>query len=143
MTRPAATHVDQVLELLRRRGGRITTTRRAIVQAVLDADDHHVTAQELTERVRAAHPDIAPSTVYRTLDALVHIGVLQHTHLGHGPAVFHLAADVHPHIVCHVCGAVAEVGAELFDGLRRALAADLGFTLMPTHVALAGRCARC
>jgi Fur family transcriptional regulator, ferric uptake regulator len=138
--RPA---LADVIELLRKRGGRVTAPRRAIVEAILRADDHHVTAQQLTDAVQKRNPEIAPSTIYRTLDVLVELGIVEHTHVGHGPAVFHLSDHGHAHVICHVCGGVTRVAPELFTGLASALTERHNFELLPTHVALSGRCGRC
>jgi Fe2+ or Zn2+ uptake regulation protein len=132
-----------VLALVREQGGRVTTTRRAIIAALVDADDHHVTAQVLAERVQRSHPDIHPSTVYRTLDTLSELGVVEHAHLGHGATVYHLTDRRHQHVVCEECGAIVEIPLSVFDPLVRELRADYGFELRPEHVAMAGRCAAC
>ena len=89
-----ATHprLDEILDLLRARGGRITTPRRAIVTALLQSGGH-ITADELTNQIQADYPDVHLSTIYRCLDTLQELGVIDHVHLGHGRAVFHLADE--------------------------------------------------
>ena len=134
--------LDRILELVRERGGRVTGSRRAVVAALL-ASERHLTATDLTEAVQRAHPDIAESTVYRTLDLLSGLGVVEHVHLGHGPAVYHLADDRHQHLVCSECGRVVEVPATLLDGVAAEVKADHGFVLDTRHFAFAGRCLTC
>jgi Fur family ferric uptake transcriptional regulator len=133
---------EPILDLLRARGGRVTTSRRAILETFLGVGGH-VTAEALTAKVQVAHPDVHESTIYRFLDELERLGVVDHVHLGHGPAVYHLARDAHHHLVCDRCGKVVEVPAELFDGLRGRLADDFGFDLEPRHFAVTGRCRDC
>jgi Fur family ferric uptake transcriptional regulator len=133
---------EPILALLRGRGGRITTSRRAILEAFLGVGGH-VTAEALTARVQAAQPDVHESTVYRFLDELEQLGVVDHVHLGHGAAVYHLASDAHHHLVCDGCGAVEEVPAEVFADLRNRLQADFGFALQPRHFAVTGHCRAC
>ena len=134
--------LDGILQLLRERGGRITSARRALVAALLSAD-RHVTADDLAEEVQRSHPDVHQSTIYRTLDALEELGVVDHVHLGHGRAVYHLADEVHQHLVCERCGGVTEVPEELFDDLAGTLRARYGFTLRSNHFAVLGRCGAC
>ncbi|MDQ1438588.1 MAG: Fur family transcriptional regulator, ferric uptake regulator [Acidimicrobiaceae bacterium] len=134
--------LERILELLRTQGGRLTTSRRAIVAALLESG-LHVTAEDLAEHVQAAHPDIHRSTIYRTLDTLAGLGVVDHVHLGHGPAVYHLTDQPHHHLVCDACGAVVELPARALSALRRRVERDYGFQLDPGHFALAGRCAAC
>jgi Fur family ferric uptake transcriptional regulator len=131
-----------ILELVRQRGGRVTTSRRAIVRALLEADDH-VTADQLADVVQRAHPDVHRSTVYRTLDVLTEMGVIDHVHLGHGPAVYHFTDQAHHHLVCQRCGRVIELPLAALTPLQRRIVRDYDFDLDATHFALAGHCADC
>ena len=133
---------EPILGLLRARGGRVTTSRRAILETFLGIGGH-VTAEVLTARVQATQPDVHESTVYRFLDELERLGVVDHVHLGHGPAVYHLSADAHHHLVCDGCGTVVEVPETLFSELRNQLREDFGFALHPRHFAVTGRCRDC
>jgi Fur family ferric uptake transcriptional regulator len=133
---------EPILALLRARGGRVTTSRRAILETFLGVGGH-VTVEALTARVQAAQPDVHESTVYRFLDELERLGVVDHVHLGHGPAVYHLASDAHHHLVCDGCGAVEEVPDEVFADLRERLQAEFGFALQPRHFAVTGLCPAC
>jgi Fur family ferric uptake transcriptional regulator len=136
-------HVSAILDLLRSDGGRITTGRRAIVRALLTAADHHVTAEDVTAAVQAEHPDVHLSTIYRTLDSLERLGVVNRVNLGHGGAVYHLVDHAHHHLVCERCGAVTEVPDDVFDPLAGALAAGYGFVVSPHRFAVTGRCRDC
>ena len=137
-----ADRLEQILSLLRERGGRVTTPRRAIIRALVDADGH-VTADDIAEAVQRAHPDIHRSTVYRTLDVLAQLGVVVHVHLGHGAAVYHLADEAHHHLVCDHCGAVIELPSQVLASLGRRIERDYGFRLGANHFALGGRCTSC
>ena len=138
----AREQAEPILGMLRAQGGRVTTCRRAILEAFLGVGGH-VTAEALTARVQAAQPDVHESTVYRFLDELERLGVVDHVHLGHGPAVYHLATDTHHHLVCDGCGTVVEIPEELFADLRGRLQTEFGFTLQPRHFAVTGRCSSC
>jgi Fe2+ or Zn2+ uptake regulation protein len=134
--------LDRILEQLRANGGRITTARRALVTVLLEAD-HHVTADDLAEAVQRSHPDVHLSTIYRCLDALEELGIVDHVHLGHGRAVYHLLDEPHQHLVCEACGYVIEAPDEVFAPLAKKLAAEYGFTLRANHFAVLGSCAEC
>jgi Fe2+ or Zn2+ uptake regulation protein len=136
------TRLERILGLLRAEGGRVTSARRALVEALLAADAH-VTAEDLAVRVQAVHPEVHRSTVYRTLDALEGLGVVVHSHLGHGGGVYHLADERHQHLVCEQCGAVVEVPDDVFAPLARTVRRRYRFTIEPGHFALVGRCAEC
>jgi Fur family ferric uptake transcriptional regulator len=134
--------LDDVLGLLRAGGGRVTSARRAILEALI-AHSGHPTAEQLTAQVQAGQPEVHESTVYRFLEELERLGVVDHVHLGHGPAVYHFADDSHHHLVCEQCGVVVEVPDKTLDGLRRRLRADHGFEVDPRHFAVLGRCKAC
>ena len=133
---------DRIFRALRAAGGRITPARRALVTALLDSSGH-VTADDLAAVVQRSHPDVHQSTIYRTLAALEELGVVDHVHLGHGRAVYHLADDPHQHLVCEVCGHVIEVPDDAFADLAVRLQREHSFTLRPNHFAVLGRCAAC
>src|SRR5262245_4392324 len=122
--------------------GRVTTARRALL-AALAHSDHHRTAEDLADEVRAAYPAIHRATIYRSLDALTDMGLIEHTHLGHGPAVYHLADGAHHHLVCESCGAVIEAPSALFDELSKTIRDSYGFEVSSRHFAVIGRCAAC
>jgi Fe2+ or Zn2+ uptake regulation protein len=134
--------VDAVLASVRARGGRITSTRRILLE-VLFAADGHLRAEELSDAVQARAPDVHLSTIYRNLEELEHLGVVSHSHLGHGPSSYLLASHAHAHFICAECGTMIEAPDELFRGLARSAKAKLGFAIDPKHFAILGRCADC
>ncbi len=144
MATPQTDRIDEVLALVRASGGRATSTRRAILQTLLDHHDEHPTAEQITSNVQQAHPDVAESTVYRFLDELERLDVVRHVRVGHGPTVYHFAEDTHHHhLVCGTCGRMIEVNGRIFDDLRRALLRDFDFEIEPHHFTLAGHCRAC
>jgi Fur family transcriptional regulator, ferric uptake regulator len=134
--------LGQILGQLRARGGKVTAPRRAIITALLDAGEH-VTAEELVDAVKLVDPEIHLSTVYRTLETLTDLGVVDHVHLGHGPAVYHLSDDAHYHLVCYHCGSIIELPPDAFDALGDRFQRDYGFRLDARHFALGGHCRAC
>lgn len=134
--------IDDLLGRVRAAGGRLTSARRALIGALVASPDH-MTADALVESVQETHPDVHRSTIYRGLDALEQLGLVGHTHLGHGPAVYHLADEQHHHLVCEACGAVIEVDDSLFEELRGRLQDEHGFAIRPHHFAVPGRCRAC
>jgi Fur family ferric uptake transcriptional regulator len=134
--------VDDVLASMRARGGRATSSRRVLLDVLFHAEGH-LTAEELAVAVQARAPGVHMSTIYRNLDDLQHLGVVVHSHLGHGPATYQLTSLAHAHFICDSCGATVEAPDELFQGLARTARAKLGFSIDPHHFAILGRCARC
>jgi Fe2+ or Zn2+ uptake regulation protein len=133
---------EDALALVRAHGGRVTSTRRLLVEALFDGSDHR-TAEDLAAAVQAAAPDVAVSTIYRNLDELEKLGVVTHSHLGHGPATYHLASAAHCHFVCQECGTAVMAPDELFTSLASAARDRYGFEVDVHHFAILGRCAAC
>ncbi|MCU1360580.1 MAG: ferric uptake regulator, Fur family [Ilumatobacteraceae bacterium] len=110
---------------------------------MVEREGQHVSADELTEVVQRKHPDVAPSTIYRFLDELEHMGLVDHVQPAQGGAVYHLAEHSHDHLLCTNCGTVIEVPSGTFDSLRRLTAERFAFTISHRHFAIAGLCADC
>lgn len=131
-----------LLDELRRRGKRLTTARRVLLHELAEADAH-LSVEELADRVQAGHEGMHRATVYRTLDTLTDLGMVEHTHFGHGPAVYHLSSNLHQHLICESCGKVVEVPASVFQRVERDLDENYGFVMRSQHFAIEGRCRAC
>jgi Fe2+ or Zn2+ uptake regulation protein len=134
--------VDEVIALVRARGGRATSSRRILLEVLFHAKDH-LSVEDLAAAVQARAPDVHISTIYRNVEDLQRLGVIVHSHLGHGPATYQLASLAHAHFICEECGAMIEAADDLFRGLAKAAKARLGFSIDPHHFAILGRCAAC
>jgi Fur family ferric uptake transcriptional regulator len=119
------------------------TSQRATVMAALSDAGPHPTAERVAERAQLHDPGLHLATVYRTLNVLEEHGLVSHVHLGHGPAVYHLANERHAHAVCSGCAAQVEVDADLLAPLAEALRQRWAFVLDPHHFALGGWCRTC
>jgi Fur family ferric uptake transcriptional regulator len=127
---------------LRARGYRLTPQRQLVLEAV--ADLGHGTPDEIAAAVRRTASGVNISTVYRTLELLEELGLVQHTHLGHGAPTYSVTTDDdHVHLVCRDCGAVDEVESSLLEDVVRRLSAERGFSVDVGHFAVFGRCAGC
>lgn len=134
--------VDSILDRLSQAGRRRTAPRQAIVEMLVGARGH-VTADELAEDVQRRFPSVNISTVYRTLDTLEDLGIVDHVHLGHGRAIYHLADDDHQHLVCEACESVEEIPLAKLRPLLRTIEREHGFEVDRRHFALVGVCRRC
>ena len=112
----------------------MTPQRQLVLDAVRALD--HATPEQICAEVQRAAPAVNITTIYRTLDLLDRIGLVRHTHLGHGAPTYSAQEHQHVHLVCHSCGAVSEVPTELMDGLVADLATRSGFALDVSHLAL-------
>ena len=119
---------------------RLTKQRAAILRA-LD-DGAHLTAEAIHERVRAELPAVSLGTIYRTLDILRGIGLVQVFPHG-GAARYEAALDKHHHLVCVACGEIVNVPAPQVGSLALAVAQDNRYSGVDATLVITGRCARC
>ena len=135
--------IERAAALLRARGERMTGPRRAVL-AALSAQSAHLTTDQVVNAVAEQDPSVHRASVYRALEALSHLGVVQHVHVGHGTTTYHLADEqLHLHAQCERCGAVVDLPSSLLDDVAADVLHRNGFAVDPTHVALSGLCARC
>ena len=119
---------------------RLTKQRAAILRAL--EDGAHLTAEAIHERVRAELPAVSLGTIYRTLDILRAIGLVQ-TFAHGGAARYEASLDKHHHLICLSCSEIVNVPAPQVAALALALAQDHRYSGIDAALVVSGRCARC
>jgi Fur family ferric uptake transcriptional regulator len=127
---------------LRARGLRVSAARRLVLEA-LYASEGPVSAEEIAGGLhgRLPLPDLA--SVYRNLDTLETVGLVQHVHLGHGPGLYALAGRHRGWAVCEACGACVTLDAAAAADVREAVERATGFEAHFSHFPIVGVCAAC
>ncbi|MDQ3675788.1 MAG: transcriptional repressor [Actinomycetota bacterium] len=93
---------------LRDAGLRVTTPRLAVLAAVREGS--HATVDEIAAAARARAGSVSTQAVYDVLRALAQAGLARRIEPAGSPARYEArVADNHHHLVCRVCGAVADV----------------------------------
>jgi Fur family ferric uptake transcriptional regulator len=140
MTKEAS---NSLLEALRARGVRLTP-QRAIIFEVIEKLHDHITAEEIYQQVQVVSPYISLTTVYRTLELLQELGLVNQTNLGRGQAYFALKAHgPHHHLVCQECGRIDEFADALLISLRAELKQQYQFEACIDHMSIFGLCQAC
>lgn len=141
--RSAGKHRLETFEkLCRERSLPFTIQRRAILEALLDREDHP-TADQIHEAVARHIPEIARTTVYRTLETLVQIGLITKAcHPGRGVR-YDRQTDVHHHLVCLHCDRVIDISDERLDALQVPDTSVEDFKVVDFSVQLRGICRSC
>lgn len=136
--------VEDVAASLRARGERMTQPRRAVV-AALAGSTEHLSAEEILVDAGKAYPGVNRSTIYRALETLADLGVVQHIHSGRAATLYHLTSEAgpHAHATCDRCGRVIDLPGDVLATAAHRLRQDEGFVLDPGHVALSGICRDC
>ncbi len=127
---------------VREKGFRLTPQRMAIMNALHEAGEH-LSATEIYARVHASTPGLTEPTIYRTLDFLVHNGLVSVTHPGSGKLEYELARHPHHHLVCSACGQKQEVSQAQLQAIYDQVEQVTGYRLTETHITFMGLCPHC
>lgn len=124
-------------------GARLTSSRRAVLQLLLEQPGG-VKAYQLLEALRANNPDVAPPVVYRALAFLQRMGLV---HRLDSLNAF-VACSLGQHecsvlLVCPDCGAVKELLVPDLARQLHELAMCSGFALQGHCVEIKAFCAQC
>ena len=130
--------------LVIREAGQKVTPQRVLVLCAVRHAGHHVTASDIIDGLRADHPYIDVSTVYRTLSSATDLGLVSETDMGTKESEFEwIGKDRHHHLICRACGHVTSLDNGYMDGLATLLYEELGFHADLGHFAIFGLCQAC
>ena len=120
---------------------RITKQRAAVLRAL--AVGVHLSAEEILERVRSAMPGVSLGTIYRTLDILREIGLVQVFSYAGSAARYEAALDRHFHLLCTSCRELKDVRLPSIGQVAHAFAEREGFDGIEVALTIVGRCGTC
>ena len=128
--------------LCRERGLSLTIQRRTVLEAILEGKDHP-TADEVHREVQSRLPGLSRTTVYRVLDTLVELGVINKVYQPGAPAIFDVGTHPHHHLACLSCNRVIDLEDELPGMGFLPSARRHGFEIRECHVFFKGMCREC
>ncbi len=136
----------ELLNQLEMQGIRLTAQRRALVETIQEATDH-LDAAALLEQARQRDPNINRATVYRTIELLKKLGLIDELDLMHLNGEKHYyevrTQKDHLHLACFGCGAVNEFESQTFDKLKKEIARENEFTIQVMRLEVGGLCRKC
>lgn len=134
---------EEWLEALQANSYRITAPLRALVE-VLASSERALEPMELYELGRREYPRLGLVTVYRTLDKLQELGLVQRIHQENGCHRYLRAARGHEHVLlCLSCGRAVFFSGDDLSRLSADLAQSTGFAIKTHWLQLLGLCADC
>lgn len=122
---------------------RRNTRQRQILLDELKKLSTHPTASELHGIVRGRLPKISLGTVYRNLELLVGMGVIQKLESGSGEARFDGCVDRHYHVRCACCGRLADARAVSSNPLKDEITTLEGYEVLGYRLEFIGICPEC
>ncbi len=133
-------------------GYKMTLPRKLILD-VLSKSKKHLSAEEIYMEVYKTYPGIGLTTIYRTLDILTNIRLVNRYDFGDGRSRYELIRDSkdkhHHHLICLNCGKIINYSdfideeIRLFDKLEKLLSEKHNFEIKYHHVSFYGLCERC
>lgn len=135
----------QWLECLIQNGYRSTAPRRAVVE-VIASSSRLLTPLELFEQARKMYPRLGLVTVYRTLEKLEDLKLIQRVHQPSGCQAFVASFSGHQHLlICQQCGRVEYFSgdSERMGALIESVQQESGFRITDHWLQLFGLCAGC
>jgi Fur family transcriptional regulator, ferric uptake regulator len=140
----SGTMTDTPTELaLDRAGYRLTEPRRAVARLIADQSGHFAAA-DLVQEARVRRLGIGRATIFRTLDVLLELGLVERLDLPSGEhAYVGCAASHHHHVVCSSCGRTVEIEDAGLRTLVREVARRTGFRVDDHRLEFFGLCAEC
>lgn len=135
--------ISEWLDCLQENGYRLTAPRQVVVE-VIASSRHVLSPMDVFERARVRHPRIGLVTVYRTVDRLEELGLIQRVHQPSGCQAFTAALEGHKHLlICDGCGKVAFFDGDDIGGLMDEVGEQSGFTIEKHWLQLFGVCSQC
>lgn len=139
--------IDRIKKQLSGASYKLTPQREATVRVLLENEEDHLSAEDVFLLVREISPDIGLATVYRTLELLNELNVVDKIQFGDGVSRYDLrqegAAHFHHHLVCIECGAVDEIQEDLLEDVEGIVEKKWNFRIKDHRLTFHGICYRC
>ncbi|MBP3964396.1 MULTISPECIES: Fur family transcriptional regulator [Paenibacillus] len=139
--------IDKIKQQLQSQGYKLTPQREATVRVLLENEEDHLSAEDVFMLVKDIAPEIGLATVYRTLELLSELHVVEKMNFGDGVARYDLRADNnkhhHHHLICVQCGTMSEILEDWLGPLEERLEREYGFTVLDHRLDFQGICVNC
>ncbi|WP_223066578.1 Fur family transcriptional regulator [Paenibacillus caui] len=139
--------IDKIKQQLQSHGYKLTPQREATVRVLLENEEDHLSAEDVFMLVKDKAPEIGLATVYRTLELLSELHVVEKINFGDGVARYDLRTDTskhhHHHLICVQCGAMDEIREDWLGPLEERLEREFNFTVLDHRLDFHGICFRC
>jgi Fur family peroxide stress response transcriptional regulator len=131
-----------IIEALRRKGYKATPQRIAICRFVLHSRDHP-TAQGIYSEAKKVHLTVSLATVYKTLQILKELGLVQELNFPQGQTRFDCYMKPHINLVCLRCGNIMDLDGLTAQEIVGRVASAAKFTVTGQRLDLYGVCEKC
>lgn len=139
---------EEFKTLLKQNGLKVTTQRLAILEVLKNRPEEHLTAEQIYEGVKQNYPEIGLATVYRTIQVLSDLNLIDKLNLDEGYVRYEISRSAkkthhHHHLICLECGGVFAFRDDLLENLEKRIEETMGFAVSDHEVKLYGQCMSC
>lgn len=140
---------EYVKNLLRNKGLKVTSQRLLVLEIMAEHPGEHLTAEKIYDLVRVSCPEMGLATVYRTVQLLSDLHLIDKVSFDDGIARYELGEEGsdtrhhHHHAICLECGKVISFEDDLLEQLEQTLKDRIGFEVVDHEVKLYGYCREC
>lgn len=140
--------MEKMKKKLQEKQYKLTPQRQIILQIFIDHSEQHLSAEDVHGLLRQISSEIGLATVYRTLELLSDMEILQKIDFGDGRSRYELNdADAsqhhHHHLICMNCGNVREFEDDLLENLEQDITDKCKFKIIDHQVKFYGYCQEC
>ena len=145
---PEKMTVDVLKQRLKSNKHKLTTQRRTVLNVFIDHPGEHLSADEVYKILDGQGQDIGLATVYRSLDLLAGLDILQKMEFGDGCSRYEIKTMTpdehqHHHMICLKCKKVYEFQEDLLDKLEKDISKKSGFKIVDHQAIFYGYCKNC
>lgn len=135
-----------LIRQLSSRGVRLTAQRKTILNIIQETHGH-LDAATLLRLARKRDVKVDRATIYRTLDVLKKLHLIDELdlmHLNGGGHYYEAKSGVdHVHLACFQCGRIEEFVSPLFEQLKQEMSTRTGFDIAEARLEVGGLCGKC
>ncbi|MEN8171466.1 MAG: Fur family transcriptional regulator [Chloroflexota bacterium] len=124
-------------------GYRLTRPRRAVVKTLAESEQA-LSPTQIFDLGREKYPSLGLVSVYRTLEILDDLGLIQRVHHPEGCQTYIAAFEGHQHLlICKQCGKTAFFDGDNLNALITRVENQSGFQITEHWLQLFGLCESC
>ncbi|MCX7903509.1 MAG: transcriptional repressor [Caloramator sp.] len=134
--------MNNLSNLFKEKNLKLTPQRYAIYNYLLGTKSHP-SAEMIYEALKPHYPTMSLATVYKTLNTLIELGLVQQLNVGEDNFRFDAKAEPHPHIVCLECGKVDDIDELELNNINQIAQKYTNYKISSSKVYFYGLCPEC
>lgn len=140
-------NISEVRSYFAKKGYRLTPQRDAILKVMTENHIKHLKVEDIYELLLTDCPEIGLATIYRMLQILENIRLVNSINLDDGFIRYQLAdpdeEHEHHHLICDICGSVIDLHENLLEDIEKQIMLKNKFKVTSHNLKFYGQCEKC